>query len=132
MVTAGDIDLGCWAVTPAAVSEYLAAVGDPLPAYSDAGLAPPLLLAARVVGRLLERLSLPDGAIHSVQEVTMLAAAPIGASVGASAQVAPVRTRGGMRLLSVTYAVSDAISGQPIQRGQTTVLLPADMDTDAA
>ena len=125
-IATGDIDLGCWPITAAGVAEYLAAVGDTLPAYSDAGLAPPLLLSARVVGRLLERLSLPDGAIHSVQEVETLATARIGASVRAAAQVAPVRTRGGMRLLTVTYVVSDAASGQDLQRGQTTVLLPAD------
>ena len=127
-IAAGDIDLGCWPITAAGVAEYLAAVGDTLPAYADAGLAPPLLLTARVVGRLLERLSLPDGAIHSVQEVETLGAVRIGASVRAAAQVAPVRARGGMRLLTVTYVVSDAASGQELQRGQTTVLLPADAE----
>ena len=127
-IAAGDIDLGCWSVTAAGVSEYLAATGDALPVYADAGLAPPLLLTAGVVGRLLQRLALPDGAIHSVQEVATLAPVPIGASVRAAAQVAPVRTRAEMRLLTVRYAVSDAASGQELQRGQTTVLLPSDAE----
>lgn len=127
-IAAGNIDLGYWAVTAAGVSEYLSAVGDALPVYAEAGLAPPLLLAARVVGRLLERLALPDGAIHSVQEMQTLAPAPIGAAVRAAAQVAPVRARAGMRLLTVAYAVSDAASGQELQRGQTTVLLPPDAE----
>ena len=126
VMAAGDIDLGCWSVTAAGVAEYLAAVGDALPVYGAAGLAPPLLLSARVVGRLLERLSLPDGAIHSVQEVAALGAVPVGASVRAAAQVGPVQTRGGMRRLAIAYTVTDADSGQELQRGQTTVLLPAD------
>ena len=49
--------------------EYLHAVGDELPIYGESGIAPPLMLTAKVVGLLLDRLSLPDGAIHSLQDV---------------------------------------------------------------
>ena len=83
---ADPIPLGSWEITPAAVAEYLAAVGDALPVYRQAGCAPPLFLVARVVAILLERLAIPDGAIHSIQDLTVLAPAPIGARVSAAAR----------------------------------------------
>lgn len=125
-----ELDLGCWEIADAAVRQYLAAVGDTLPIYLDAGIAPPLLIAARVVGRLLELLSLPDGAIHSLQDVETVSPPAIGARVSARAAIAPVRERAGMRFLTVNYCVTDANSGADLQRGRTTVLLPADADAE--
>ena len=119
------IDLGSWQITADAAREYLDAVGDDLPVYGDTGIAPPLMLTARVVGLLLDRLSLPDGAIHSLQDVATVNAPPIGSVVTATAQVEPARIRGGMRFLTVNYRVADADSGVELQRGRTTVLLPA-------
>ena len=76
------------------------------------------------MGRLLERLSLPDGTIHSLQDVETVNPPAIGARVAASATVAPARERGGMRFLTVNYRITDADSGADLQRGRTTVLLP--------
>lgn len=129
-----ELDLGNWQIADADVQQYLAAVGDGLPIYQAAGIAPPLLLAARVVGRLLELLALPDGTIHSLQDVETVNPPAIGARVVAAAVVAPARERGGMRFLTVNYRITDADSGAELQRGRTTVLLPAtadDADADA-
>ena len=120
------ISLGTWEITVDAVEQYLAAVGDKLPIYLASGAAPPLMLAAWVVGRLLERLSLPDGAIHSLQDVETINAPSIGALVSAEAQVEPARQRGGMRFLTVHYTVTQDKGGLILMRGRTTVLLPAD------
>ena len=132
------IPLGSWEITPAAVTEYLAAVGDTLPVYRQAGCAPPLLLAARVVAILLERLAIPDGAIHSLQDLTVLAPAPIGARVCAVARSQPPRQRGGMRFLTVNYTISQLPPPTPedndasanataidLLHARTTILLPA-------
>lgn len=121
-----EISLGTWEITVDAVEQYLAAVGDKMPVYLASGAAPPLMLAARVVGRLLERLSLPDGAIHSLQDVETINAPRIGALVSAEAQVEPARERGGMRFLTVNYTVIEDKGGLILMRGRTTVLLPAD------
>ena len=122
------IDLGCWQITADAAREYLNAVGDDLPVYHDAGIAPPLMLTARVVGLLLDRLSLPDGAIHSLQDVETLGAPRIGITAATTAYVDPPRERGGLRFLTVNYNITDANSGAELQRGRTTVLLPASAD----
>lgn len=126
-----ELDLGSWQIADADVQQYLAAVGDTLPIYQEAGIAPPLLLAARVVGRLLELLALPDGTIHSLQDVETVNPPAIGARVAAAAVVAPARERGGMRFLTVNYCITDADSGVDLQRGRTTVLLPAADSTDS-
>ena len=120
------ISLGSWDVTSEAVHEYLSAVGDNLPLYTDSQCAPPIMLAARVVALLLERLSLPDGAIHSLQDIETVDALPVGATVSATATVDPVRERGGMRFLTVHYAVSQDATGSNLMKGRITVLLPGD------
>ena len=120
------VSLGTWEITVDAVEQYLAAVGDKLPIYLASGAAPPLMLAARVVGRLLERLSLPDGAIHSLQDVETVNAPRIGALVSAEAQIEPARERGGMRFLTVNYTVTEENGGLMLVQGRTTVLLPVD------
>ena len=118
------IDLGTWQITADAAREYLDAVGDDLPVYGDTGIAPPLMLTARVVGLLLDRLSLPDGAIHSLQDVETVSAPKIGVTAATTARVDPPRERGGLRFLTVNYSITDADSGAELQRGRTTVLLP--------
>lgn len=120
------ISLGSWDITSEAVHEYLSAVGDNLPLYMDSQYAPPIMLAARVVALLLERLSLPDGAIHSLQDLETVDALRVGSTVSAVARVEPVRERGGMRFLTVNYTVSDEPTGSDLMNGRTTVLLPAD------
>ncbi len=124
------ISLGAWEITVDAVEQYLSAVGDQLPIYLASGAAPPLMLAARVVGRLLERLSLPDGAIHSLQDVETINAPRIGALVSAEAQIEPARQRGGMRFLTVNYTVTEDSDGLMLMQGRTTILLPADTGPD--
>lgn len=120
-----SIQLGTWEITADGLREYLSAVGDDLPVYMESGAAPPLMLTARVVGLLLDQLSLPDGAIHSLQDVETVCSPRIGSSVSVTARMEPVRERGGLRFLTVNYQVADAERGHEVQRGKTTVLLPA-------
>lgn len=120
------INLGSWKISSDAVREYLSAVGDDLPLYAESQCAPPIMLAARVVALLLERLSLPDGAIHSLQDIESTGELRIGSMVSAVARVDQVRERGGMRFLTVNYTVSEEDSGTNLMNGRTTVLLPAD------
>ena len=120
-----NIELGAWQITVEAVQEYLSAVGDDPAFYLENGTAPALMLAARVVGRLLEVLSLPDGAIHSLQDIETMNAPRIGVMASAKARVDPPRERGGMRFLTINYTVSDEDAGLELMQGRTTVLLPA-------
>ena len=123
-----SIDLGSWQVTGDEVQGYLRAVGDKLPVYAESGIAPPLMLTAKVVGLLLDRLSLPDGAIHSLQDVETSNPPRLGTVVATTAHVEPARERGGLKFLTVNYSATDVEDGSLLQRGRTTVLLPPNGD----
>ena len=123
-VAAGSaIDLGSWALTEESVREYLDAVGDDLDLYLDHGMAPPLALCAYALGAMLEKLSLPAGTIHSIQEMEALAGVAIGEEIRGEAMPERPRTRGGLRFMSVGYTLSRT-SGEVVQTGKTTVLTP--------
>ncbi len=119
------IILGRWALTEASVRQYLAAVDDDLEIYLREGLAPPLALSVYAVGALLKQLALPPGAIHSLQEMEALAPVFIGEEVNGQAMLERPRRRGAMQFTSVSYTLRNE-AGREVQRGKTTVLLPAE------
>jgi 3-hydroxybutyryl-CoA dehydratase len=117
-----EIDLGGWKVTEESVLEYLRAAGDTLPAYFEHGLTPPLALAARALGSLLQHLDLPPGAIHSLQEIVALGPVPFGQDITGTVSLDPVKRRGGMEFLTAGFALKNE-EGQDVLGGKTTVLV---------
>ena len=125
-----DIDLGCWQLTEEELRQYLAAVGDAPDLYLQHGLAPPLALSAYALGALLDKLNLPPGTIHSVQEMEVVAPVAIGQEISGRAVLERPRRRGGWQFITVTYTLQDG-SGATVQTGKTTVLSPLDNDAAA-
>lgn len=122
-VSAGsELDLGVWTVTEDKVRQYLNAVGDEESAYFDLAMAPPLALSAWSLGALLERLALPPGAIHSLQELESYRGVSFGEEIHATAQVTYPRKRGNMKFISVGYTLTDS-TGERVQCGKSTVLV---------
>ena len=117
-----ELDLGSWTVSDEFVGSYLEAVGDTSSAYFQHRLAPPLALAARGLGGLLQKLELPPGAIHSVQEIETKKPIPFGAQVTARAIVGPAKRRGDMELLAVGLSLQDR-AGAPALESKSTVLI---------
>ncbi len=102
---------------------YLHAVGDELPVYQDLGLAPPLYVVALALGQILQRTSLPPGAIHSLQEFDVLAPIPLGSEIRVKAWLERQRARGGLQFL--TFGLSAELSsGSPAMTIRTTLLVP--------
>ena len=127
-VAAGEaIDLGCWTLTEESVRSYLDAVGDDLTLYLELGVAPPLALCAYALGAMLEKLSLPAGAIHSIQEMEAVGVASIGQDIYGEAVPERPRKRGGLRFMTVGYTLRND-AGQVVQTGKTTVLTPESGD----
>ena len=124
-----ELDLGAWTVNEEFVAAYLEAVGDESPPYFQHRLAPPLALAARGLGGLLEKLELPPGAIHSIQEIETKQPIPFGAQVAAQAVVGPARRRGDMELLAVGLSLQGR-NGAPALESKSTVLV-LDRSSDA-
>ena len=122
------MQLGSWQVTEAWGRRYLEAVGDDRPEYLEAGLAPPLGLTAWALGSLLERLALPPGAIHSLQELETLSPVQWGEVISATASINGPKRRGGMELITASYSLTDG-SGRSVVKGRSTVL---NVDLEAA
>jgi 3-hydroxybutyryl-CoA dehydratase len=116
------LDLDPWELTHDWVQEYLTAVGDSSPVYRETGLAPPLALAARTLGQLLDKLSLPAGAIHSLQELETLGPARPGQQVRGLASLERPRRQGSLEFRTVAYQLRDG-GGRPLLRGKSTVLI---------
>ena len=117
------IELGRWNLTEESVRQYLESVGDDLDLYFNLGLVPPLALCAYALGALLEKLSLPPGTIHSIQEMDALLPVSIGAEIHGMAVLERPRRRGNLQFTSLAYTLQDG-GGATVQTGKTTVLVP--------
>lgn len=126
-----DIDLGNWQLTEERIRQYLAAVGDSPELYWQHGLTPPLALSAYALGALLEKLNLPPGTVHSLQEMEAAGPVAIGEEISGRAVLERPRQRAGLQFTTVTYTLRDG-RGATVQTGKTTVLTPAGADIPGA
>ena len=124
-----ELALGPWPITDERVQQYLEAVGDASSLYFEARLAPPLALAAYTLGALLEKLSLPSGAIHTIQEVEALAPIGIGEVIGGTARVGRPKRMGERQFIAATFTLVNG-RGQKVLTGTSTVAIPASFQLD--
>jgi 3-hydroxybutyryl-CoA dehydratase len=126
------IDLGAWEITGDLVRRYTEAVGDALPLYFQRHLAPPLALSAWALGRILNHMDLPSGAIHSLQEMGSLRAVGFGEMVSASVRIGEPRRRGGLEFITAAYSIRahspESGRSQEVMTGKTTVLVTGNGD----
>lgn len=115
--------MGRWTVTEESVQQYLKAVGDSLPLYRQTGLAPPLALVAYALGAILQKLALPPGSIHSLQELEAHRPVRFGQEVWGIARLSRPKVRAGMQFVTVGYALQDS-DNETLLTGKTTVLVP--------
>jgi acyl dehydratase len=118
-----EITLGAWKVGEESVRQYLKAAGDMHLEYFEVNLVPPLALAAYALGALLEKLALPPGAIHSLQEMETLGPVKMGEEISGVARLERPRRRGGLQFTTASY-ILQKVSGQQVQTGKSTVLVP--------
>ncbi len=110
-------------LAPARVRQYLAAVAEENPLYRAGNAAPPLAVAAWALAGLIDAIGLPPGSVHASQEFTFMAAAPVGSSLNAAAEVVQAGTRGGMDVIVVEIRVAHA--EQPVLSGRSMLMMPA-------
>ncbi len=116
------LEVGRVSVTTKPVEDYLRAVGDELPIYSQTGLAPPLYGTASALGLMLKSLNLPPGAIHSLQEVDTLAPIALGQELRAVSTLERPRERAGLRFITVACALESALA-TTVLTGKSTVMV---------
>ena len=112
-------------VTDDYVSRYVEAVQDANTVYRERGLAPPLAIAAKALGALLDVLDLPDGTLHVGQEVAAHAGVPLGATLTLAGQVTERLERAGLIITVIEFEVAPAGSNAAALTGRTTVAVPA-------
>ena len=113
-------------VTQDVVAAYVDAVGDDNEIYASAGLAPPLAVAARALGALLELMELPAGTLHTGQELTCTAAVPIGARLTVSGRIAQRSARAGLIISGIELALTIEGDDAPAISAKSTVMSPAE------
>jgi hypothetical protein len=106
------------------VDEYLAATRDSNAIYGQTGLAPPLAVAARALGKLLEAIELPPGSLHTGQEVEMKAGVPVPSTLELSGRLAQRSMRAGLVIGVLEFQVSVVGETGPALLGKTTVMMP--------
>ena len=121
------LSLGHWTATPEFVAEYLDALDSQSALYTEHNLVPPMALAARTLGLLIEKLGLAPGTVHTSQEVSALKPVPIGQQISAQAKPSRTLRRGDWEFLSVQFTLYenlDGETGEPVLKGKTTVMSP--------
>ena len=118
-----ELNLGWWVVGDEFVKEYLGAVEDSSPIYGEIDAVPPMALAARALGALLEELSLPPGTIHGAQELDCRRMVQNGEVVSCIARPSRPMRRGDWQFLTFDFTLYGA-NDEPVLSGKSTVLIP--------
>ena len=122
--TAGEqLDLGKLMVERESVVGYLDAVADDSPIYLELNVAPPMALAAHVLGALIEKLSLPAGTIHATQELECKGLVTLGQEVSCTATMSRPLQRGGWNFIAARFTVLGQDGGTLLE-GKSTVMVP--------
>ncbi len=103
--------------------QYLEAAADKSSLYDKEGVVPPLAVAAQVLTMLLEKMSLPPGAVHTAQELSCQASIRIGQTLIGSAKWPRPMKREQWRFISAEFVIKSE-AGRLLLRGRTSVMAP--------
>lgn len=109
-----------FAISGAQAEAYLRAVGD---TGNYARNVPPLAAVALGLAALQERIALPDGSLHTGQEVEHLASIAVGEPLTLSARVAQRSERQGMVISVIEFEIASTSS--IAIRARSTIMAPA-------
>ncbi len=113
-------------LAPELVAAYLGAVEDAVN-YVDGERVPPLAVAALAMASLSKSVTMPDGSIHTQQEVSFQAPVRVGDEITCRSWVSRKRERSRFNLMTVDLSVVDVAGGE-ILSGKTSFLLPVRAD----
>jgi hypothetical protein len=115
-----EFDPATFTIDAAQVAEYLRATGD----TTDYGRhVPPLAAVALGLAALQERIALPEGSLHTGQEVEHHAAIPVGDALTLSGRIAQRSERQGMVISVLEFEIST--SSSTAVRARSTIMAPA-------
>ena len=114
-----EIAPATFTLSDADVRAYLAAVGD---ANDYGGRVPPLAAVALGLAALQEQLYLPEGSLHTGQEVEHAQAIPVRAELRLTGRVAQRSERQGFVISVIEFEI--AHTGATAGRARTTIMAP--------
>lgn len=106
-------------ITADQVRVYLEATGD----GNDYDVTPPMCATALGLAALQQQTSLPDGALHTGQEIEHVASIPADVSVTLSGRIAQRSERQGFVMSVIEFELS--AEGRTSIRARTTIVAPA-------
>ena len=118
-----QIELGKLAVTKEFLGNYLDAVDNHSSIHDKGKHIPPIALAAWALGIILDRLSLPPGAVHTVQEISALRGILLGQELCGNARCSRPITRRGWRFITADFVIT-TIDQNEVLKGKTMVMVP--------
>ena len=115
-----ELEPAQFSLPPERIDAYLLAVGD-RNAYGN--IVPPLAVVALALAELQEQVSLPEGSLHTAQEVEQLRVIKTGEMLTMRGRIAQRSERQGF-VISVIELDVLAAEGESAVRARTTVLAP--------
>lgn len=102
------------------VRAYLDAVGD---RNDYAGVVPPLCAVSLALNALQEHIALPEGSLHTGQEVEHTAVVPMGQPLRLSGRIVQRSERQGFVISVIEFELMAAST--PLLRARSTIMAPA-------
>ena len=81
-------------------------------------------MSAYALREILNEVSLPGGAVHAGQNISMIGSISVGDSVLFEARLSQNSVRAGWRYLAIDFQVYDASSNTELMEGRSTIVIP--------
>ena len=113
---------------PSTVETYLRAIGEAPPTDSSDNerqgqVAPPMSVAALGLRGVIQDLKIPEGTLHTAQEVEFRRAIDVGTLLHCQATLSQNSVRGGRRFIVVNLEVEDT-NHNIVLTGKSTLVMP--------
>lgn len=110
-----------------AVEKYVAAVRDESGVFDtseDSPVVPPMAIAAFALRGVLQDLGIPNGTLHTGQEMKFLGAISVDGVLHCEAKIVQNAVRAGFRFIGVGMDVRSADNGR-VMTAKSTIMVPA-------
>ena len=117
-----ELIIGPFQVDASAVEAYLCSTEGDSSFYEEMEAVPPLAVAGRTLGALIESRSMPAGSVHIGQELQFQDTVKPGQELLCSTKVSRVSNRAGWRIMVLDLTVQE--KERTVLTGKATVMLP--------
>lgn len=117
-----ELTIGPFRMDASTVEAYLCSTEGDSSFYEDMEAVPPMAVAGRTLGALIESLSMPAGSVHIGQNLQFQDTVKPGQELLCSTKVSRASNRAGWRIIVLDLTVQE--KERTVLTGKTTVMLP--------